>query len=124
MATFEDEFGASCGLSYKGAGLASTKSESTSMHNLNSVLEGGGYKTNRIKFYNGEYKVKHILNAGEVIVNSAEKGYNYLLIGYPAIVLQFYSEHGMFIHHIYCLRPKANWYLNPDFIYHFFYKPK
>jgi type I restriction enzyme S subunit len=72
-ATFEDVFDADRGLSYKGAGLA--ESDATPMHNLNSVLEGGGYKTNGIKYYNGEYKDKHIVNAGEVIVANTEQGH-------------------------------------------------
>lgn len=116
VATFEDVFDADRGLSYKGAGLA--ESDATPMHNLNSVLEGGGYKTNGIKFYNGDYKDKHIVNAGEVIVANTEQGHNHLLIGYPAIVPQFYGEHGIFSHHIYRLRPKPNCHLSPDFIYH------
>jgi type I restriction enzyme, S subunit len=116
VATFEDVFDADRGLSYKGAGLA--ESDATPMHNLNSVLEGGGYKTIGIKFYNGEYKDKHIVNAGEVIVANTEQGHKHLLIGYPAIVPQFYGEHGIFSHHIYRLRPKANCYLSPDYIYH------
>lgn len=116
VATFEDVFDADRGLSYKGAGLA--ESDATPMHNLNSVLEGGGYKTIGIKYYNGDYKDKHIVNAGEVIVANTEQGHKHLLIGYPAIVPQFYGEHGIFSHHIYRLRPKPNCYLSPDFIYH------
>ena len=116
VATFEDVFDADRGLSYKGAGLA--ENDATPMHNLNSVLEGGGYKTIGIKYYNGDYKDKHIVNAGEVIVANTEQGHKYMLIGYPAIVPQFYGEHGIFSHHIYRLRPKPNCYLSPDFIYH------
>lgn len=116
VVTFEDVFDADRGLSYKGAGLA--ESDATPMHNLNSVLEGGGYKTIGIKYYSGEFKDKHIVNAGEVIVANTEQGHKYLLIGYPAIVPQFYGEHGIFSHHIYRLRPKPNCYLSPDFIYH------
>ena len=116
VATFEDFFDADRGLSYKGAGLA--ESDATPMHNLNSVLEGGGYKTIGIKYYNGDYKDKHIVNAGELIVANTEQGHKHLLIGYPAIVPQFYGEHGIFSHHIYRLRPKSNCYLSPDFIFH------
>ena len=122
IATFEDVFVADRGLSYKGAGLA--ESDATPMHNLNSVLEGGGYKTIGIKYYNGEYKDKHIVNAGEVIVANTEQGHKYMLIGYPAIVPQFYGEHGIFSHHIYRIRPKANCYLSPDFIFHLLLQPQ
>jgi type I restriction enzyme S subunit len=124
VATFEDVFDADRGLSYKGAGLALAESEATPMHNLNSVLEGGGYKTIGIKYYNGEYKDKHIVNAGEVIVANTEQGHKYMLIGYPAIVPQFYGEHGIFSHHIYRIRPKANCYLSPDFIFHLLLQPQ
>ena len=124
VATFEDFFDADRGLSYKGAGLALAESEATPMHNLNSVLEGGGYKTIGIKYYNGEYKDKHIVNAGEVIVANTEQGHKYMLIGYPAIVPQFYGEHGIFSHHIYRIRPKANCYLSPDFIFHLLLQPQ
>jgi type I restriction enzyme S subunit len=122
VATFEDVFDADRGLSYKGAGLS--ESDATPMHNLNSVLEGGGYKTIGIKYYNGEYKDKHIVNAGEVIVANTEQGHKYMLIGYPAIVPQFYAEHGIFSHHIYRIRPKANCYLSPDFIFHLLLQPQ
>ncbi|MCF8428274.1 MAG: restriction endonuclease subunit S [Bacteroidia bacterium] len=122
VATFEDVFDADRGLSYKGAGLA--ESDAIPMHNLNSVLEGGGYKTIGIKYYNGEYKDKHIVNAGEVIVANTEQGHKYMLIGYPAIVPQFYGEYGIFSHHIYRIRPKANCYLSPDFIFHLLLQPQ
>jgi len=120
--TFEDVFDADRGLSYKGAGLA--ESDATPMHNLNSVLEGGGYKTIGIKYYNGDYKDKHIVNAGDVIVANTEQGHKYMLIGYPSIVPQFYGEHGIFSHHIYRIRPKVNCYLSPDFIYHLLLQPQ
>ena len=119
--SFEDVFDADRGLSYKGAGLA--QSNATPMHNLNSVLEGGGYKTIGIKYYNGDYKEKHIVNAGELIIANTEQGHKYMLIGYPAIIPQFYGEQGIFSHHIYRLRPKKNCWLSPDFMYHLLLQP-
>jgi type I restriction enzyme S subunit len=47
-----------------------------------------------------------------------------MLIGYPAIVPQFYGEHGIFSHHIYRIRAKANCYLSPDFIFHLLLQPQ
>ncbi|MBX9783404.1 MAG: restriction endonuclease subunit S [Chitinophagaceae bacterium] len=120
--SFEDVFDADRGLSYKGAGLA--QSDATPMHNLNSVLEGGGYKTIGIKYYTGDYKDKHIVNAGELIIANTEQGHKYMLIGYPAIIPQFYGEHGIFSHHIYRLRPKKKCWLSPDFMYHLLLQPQ
>ena len=45
------------GLSYKGAGLGST---GIPMYNLNSVYEGGGYKDDGIKYYNGDFQGRHV----------------------------------------------------------------
>ena len=120
--TFENVFDADRGLSYKGAGLA--ESDAMPMHNLNSVLEGGGYKTYGIKYYNGDYKDKHIVKTGELIVANTEQGHKYLLIGYPAIIPSFYGEQGIFSHHIYRLRPKKNCYLTSDFIFHLLLQPQ
>jgi type I restriction enzyme S subunit len=120
--TFEDVFDADRGLSYKGAGLA--QSDATPMHNLNSILEGGGYKTNGIKYYSGDYRDKHIVNAGELIIANTEQGHKYMLIGYPAIIPQFYGEQGIFSHHIYRLKQKKNCWLSPDFMYHLLLHPQ
>lgn len=116
VVSFEEELDAVRGLSYKGAGLVD--GNATPMHNLNCVFEGGGYKTNGIKYYNGDYKEKHLVKAGELIIANTEQGHKYLLIGHPAIVPSFYGDEGIFSHHIYRLRPKEESYLSPDFMYH------
>ncbi len=90
------------GLSYKGAGLSNRKSGKP-MHNLNSVLEGGGYKYAGIKFYSGDYKEHHVAKAGDIIVANTEQGHKHLLIGFPAIIPASYDE-GLFSHHLYRVR--------------------
>ena len=42
------------GLSYMGSGLSSS---GVPMHNLNSIYEGGGYKDEGIKYYDGGYRL-------------------------------------------------------------------
>jgi type I restriction enzyme S subunit len=102
------------GLSYKGSGLAHTGAP---LHNLNSVYEGGGYKPEGIKFYNGEYKDCHVCRPGDIIVANTEQGFDYLLIGYPAIVPGRFGTFGLFTHHIYRVRPKPDSPLTNHFIY-------
>jgi type I restriction enzyme S subunit len=102
------------GLSYKGTGLSET---GLPLHNLNSVYEGGGYKYEGIKYYQGEYRERHILHPGDVIVANTEQGHNLLLIGYPAIVPQRFGQMGLFSHHLYRVRPVANSPLTLHFIY-------
>ena len=71
------------GLSYKGAGLGST---GIPMHNLNSVYEGGGYKDDGIKYYNGDFQERHVTRPGDLLVTNTEQGHDRLLIGFAAIV--------------------------------------
>lgn len=118
---FEDELDAVRGLSYKGVGLV--QANATPMHNLNSVYEGGGYKTNGIKYYTGEYKEKHVIKSGELIIANTEQGHKYMLIGYPAIVSSFYGDKGIFSHHIYRVRAKEHSYLTSEFMYHLLLQP-
>ena len=101
------------GLSYKGSGLSP---DGLPMHNLNSVYEGGGYKDDGIKHYDGEYKPKHVVQPTDVIVANTEQGHDRLLIGYAAVVPARYVPMGLFSHHLYRVRPKGSVNLGPDFI--------
>jgi len=91
------------GLSYKGSGLID-KNSGIPMHNLNSVYEGGGYKYEGIKYYNGNYKEKHKVFPGDIIITNTEQGHDLLLIGYPAIVPKYFGNEGIFSQHLYRLR--------------------
>ena len=101
------------GLSYKGTGLSS---DGMPMHNLNSIYEGGGYKDDGIKYYNGDYHLRHVIQPGEVIVANTEQGHDRLLIGFAAIVPKCFGDNGLFSHHIYRVRPKDSLALASDFI--------
>jgi len=104
------------GLSYKGAGLAE-KGNGVPMHNLNSVYEGGGYKHKGIKYYSGDYKERHLVKPGDVIITNTEQGHDLLLIGYPAIVPKYFGDFGIFSQHIYRLRLKDKRITEP-FLYY------
>ena len=101
------------GLSYKGSGLSS---DGVPMHNLNSIFEGGGYKNDGIKYYDGAYKPKHVVRSGDVIVANTEQGHQRLLIGFAAIVPQRFGDSGLFSHHIYRVRPDISSAITPDFV--------
>ena len=105
------------GLSYKGSGLSQDNSD-LPMHNLNSVYEGGGYKYDGIKYYNGDYKERHLLNSGDIIVTNTEQGHELRLIGFPAIVPDYFGKKGLFSQHIYRLLILNNSYLSKEFIYY------
>jgi type I restriction enzyme S subunit len=102
------------GLSHKGEYLSDN---GMPLHNLNSVYEGGGYKYEGIKFYNGEYQDNNTVLAGDVIVTNTEQGFEFLLIGYPAIVPRCFGRTGLFSHHLFRLRPFSGSPLTNHFIY-------
>ena len=101
------------GLSYKGSGLGST---GLPMHNLNSLYEGGGYKHDGIKYYNGDYRERHVTEPGDVLVANTEQGHDRLLIGFAAIVPDRSGHRGLFSHHLYRMRPKIHSGLSADFL--------
>ena len=103
------------GLSYKGSGLSK---DGVPMHNLNSIYEGGGYKHDGLKHYEGEYKPQHVARAGDLIVANTEQGHHRLLIGYAAIVPKCFEDESLFSHHIYRGRPKTSSGLTPDYLCH------
>lgn len=102
------------GLSYKGKFLSNV---GMPLHNLNSVLEGGGYKYEGLKRYTGEYKERHIVHPGDLIVTNTEQGFEYLLIGYAAIVPKRFGDKGLFSHHLYRVRPLPESHITPQFLY-------
>lgn len=102
ISTLAEHVSAERGLSYKGAGLCNA-GEGMPMHNLNSVLEGGGYKYAGLKHYSGDFRERHTVSGGEIIVANTEQGHEHRLIGFPAIVPMRY-ERAIFSHHIYRVR--------------------
>ena len=105
------------GLSYKGSGLSST---GMPMHNLNSVHEGGGYKDDGIKYYDGDFQERHVTRPGDVLVANTEQGHDRLLIGFAAIVPHRLGENGLFSHHLYRVQPPSGSGLSAEFLCHLF----
>ena len=106
------------GLSYKGAGLCDKFTKGAiGMVNLNSVYEGGGYKDEGIKYYCGEYRDRHMIYPGDLIITNTEQGHEYRLIGFGAIVPKSIGEKGIFSQHIYRVIPKPDC-LSTIFLYH------
>jgi len=102
------------GLSYSGAGLAD---DGIPLHNLDSIYEGGGYKYEGIKHYRGEYKERHIVRGGDLLLANTEQGFEYLLIGFPALVPQRFGDLSLFSHHLYRVRPQGGSWLTGRFLY-------
>lgn len=111
------------GLSYRGADLVE-EGEGLPLHNLNSVREGGGYKYEGIKWYAGDYKDRHLVEPGDVIVANTEQGHDYLLIGYPAIVPRTFGEESLFSADLFRVRPSEGSSVSCTFLYHALRAPR
>ncbi|MFM9903630.1 MAG: restriction endonuclease subunit S [Pyrinomonadaceae bacterium] len=111
------------GLSYRGSGLAEI-GNGLPMHNLNSIYEFGGYKNSGIKYYSGEYRDRHIVKAGDIIVANTEQGHEFRLIGSPAIVPDEFGAEGLFSQHIYRLLPLPSTYLTNQYLYYLLMAPQ
>jgi type I restriction enzyme S subunit len=116
---FDAHITADRGLSYKGEGLRDDCA-GLPMHNLNSVYEGGGYKHEGLKYYAGEYREKHLLEPGDMIVTNTEQGFDHLLIGHAAIVPRCHGPKGLFSHHIYRVRHKPTSPFSPHYLVELF----
>jgi len=103
------------GLSYKGKFLAQ---EGRPLVNLNSVLEGGGWKQVGLKFYTGPHKEKHMVVPGDIVVANTEQGHKYLLIGCPAVVPRRIGDEGIFTHHLYRVRIGQGSTVGKYWLYH------
>jgi type I restriction enzyme, S subunit len=119
---FEEHLDVERGLSYNGAGLCGIDDGGIPMYNLNSVLEGGGFKYAGMKYYTGEYKERHLVNPGELIVTNTEQGHKYRLIGFPAVIPKMFGQ-GICSHHIYRVRTKPDSYLTTQFFYYLMMQP-
>ncbi|MGO1069778.1 hypothetical protein [Lysobacter sp. CA199] len=116
VATLEEHIDAERGLSYKGAGLADPD-EGIPMHNLNSILEFGGYKYAGIKYYRGDHRERHLVIPGDIIVANTEQGHEHRLIGFPAIIPKRYAS-GLYSHHLYRVRLKVGSPITREWLYH------
>lgn len=109
-------FKATKGLSYKGTGLCQEGS-GVPLHNLNSVLEGGGYKHGGIKYYSGDFKPRHEVKPGDLVVANTEQGFDHLLIGHAALIPQGFGPIGLFSHHLYKVDPRPGSHLSRVWLY-------
>ncbi len=83
MSVLGDHVSLDKGLSYKGAGLTG---EGCPMVNLKNVLPNGGFRRDATKPYSGEYKNRHTVKPGDLILANTDLTQAGNVIGSPAIV--------------------------------------
>lgn len=79
---------ASCekGLSYKGEGLVEGSDSGLPMINLGNFTTTGWLVPDKLKFYRGDYKERHLVLQGDVVVANTDLTQQRVIIGRPALV--------------------------------------
>lgn len=92
------------GLSYKGDGLQEDPSVGLPMVNLANFGVNGWLNSEKLKYYSGEYKERHILKAGDLVVANTDLTQLRIIIGRPALVPPSLGK-AIFTHHVTAIRP-------------------
>ncbi len=100
-----DFFSFQRGLSYKGQFLTD---HGPPMLNLGCFKGGGSFDYSKAKPYSGEYKPRHLVRGGDLIVANTDMTQNRLVLGSPTVVRGGSDEEFLFSHHVYAGRPKSD----------------
>jgi type I restriction enzyme S subunit len=90
------------GVSYKGQYLTDS---GIPMVNLGCFLGRGRFDNEALKNYSGEYRPRHIVRPGDLVIANTDITQKREVIGSPALVPQhFGSDELLFTHHVFCAR--------------------
>ncbi len=89
------------GLSYKGEYLAET---GTPMINLGNILPNSTYRSEKIKYYQGDYAERHIVKPGDVLMANTDLTPALEVIGSAILVPDFYNQTVICSHHVSIVR--------------------
>ena len=104
------------GVSYNGAGLTSTGNP---MINLKNIEAGGGFRRDATKPYSGDFKPRHTVRPGDIVLANTDLTQAGNVIGSPALIphLSLSEDRQILIsHHLYAVRLTAGF--APYFVYH------
>ena len=104
------------GLSYKGRFLSD---DGTPMINLKNILPEGGLRRSGTKFYTGEYKPRHAVTSGDLVLANTDLTQAGNIIGSPAFVPRIPGKTAMVLsHHLYAVRMDDQARLSRHFLFH------
>jgi type I restriction enzyme S subunit len=104
------------GVSYKGEFLSD--SEGLPMVNLGCFGGGGVFREEKMKFYAGDYRERHVAEAGDLLIANTDMTQNRIILGAPVVIPPWRgNEKFLFSHHTFAVRFKRN----KDFLARFIY---
>jgi type I restriction enzyme S subunit len=110
------------GVSYKGDFLSDT--EGLPMVNLGCFAGGGAFRAEKMKFYAGEYRERHLASAGDLLVANTDMTQNRIILGAPIIVPPWRGrDKFLFSHHTFAIRFRRSKSTFARFIYFTLLKP-
>ncbi|WGU40938.1 restriction endonuclease subunit S [Phenylobacterium sp. NIBR 498073] len=100
-----DYFALERGLSYKGEFLAD---EGNPMINLGCFLGRGRFSNESLKRYVGEYRPRHTVSIGDLVIANTDMTQDRVILGSPHIVEDCPDTQPLlFSHHVYAARPRS-----------------
>ena len=110
------------GVSYKGDFLS--EAEGLPMVNLGCFAGGGLFRAEKMKFYTGEYRERHLVSAGDLLVANTDMTQNRIILGAPIIVPSWRGrDKFLFSHHTFAIRFRRSKSAFTRFIYFTLLKP-
>ena len=102
------------GVSYNGAGLTE---DGNPMVNLKNILPGGVFRRDATKPYSGDFKPRHTVKPGDVILANTDLTQAGNVIASPALIPRLGDGKPILIsHHLFALRPAQE--ISSLFLYH------
>jgi type I restriction enzyme S subunit len=110
------------GVSYKGDFLSDT--EGLPMVNLGCFAGGGAFRAEKMKFYAGEYRERHLASAGDLLVANTDMTQNRIILGAPIIVPPWRGrDKFLFSHYMFAIRFRRSKSTFARFVYFTLLKP-
>jgi len=109
------------GLSYKGKYLTDS---GTPMVNLKCVKAHGGFRREATKPYSGDYKPRHLVRPGDVVIANTDLTQARDILGCPAFVAAIpWADEIITSHHTFAVRFREDEALGKHFLYHLLLSP-
>ncbi|MBY6045284.1 restriction endonuclease subunit S [Phaeobacter italicus] len=109
------------GLSYKGKFL---REDGSSMVNLKNFDRSGGFRRDGLKFYAGDYKERHAVDPGDIVVANTDLTQAGDIVGSPAIVpRKMPTESALISHHLFAVRLNEELKKAKFFVFHLLASP-
>jgi type I restriction enzyme S subunit len=110
------------GVSYKGDFLSDA--EGLPMVNLGCFAGGGAFRHEKMKFYTGDYRERHMAKAEDLLIANTDMTQNRIILGAPVIIPPWRGhEKFLFSHHVFAVRFKREKNVLASFIYFTLLRP-